>query len=375
MRCPNCQTENPDRSLTCKACGVRLEPITPPTDEERSRQLVEEAFRLSDEGRLAHAIAACKKAISANPNSTSAYSLLGILFERAGQREQAIQAYEAALRLSPESAADRESLRQLISPPGQVKEIPRVVEVPAAPSAAAPVVRRRRQWARTLGWATIGALTIIVVAVLVMTLRASRPGSRETSQSTRIPAPAASAAAPAQPAPSLVTAGMPLAPAPAAALPVREPPLTAAPAPAVEPSPAPTTASPAPTVSITIPAPEAFIASGAASPAQPPAAPAAPPENVKPTPTAARARFFEGDVAGAIRIYEAAVADKTQATPEAYQEIGWLYYEAGRTTDAASAYRRSLERYRQQLASGQDAEAARHGIRTAEAALKVLELE
>jgi tetratricopeptide (TPR) repeat protein len=375
MRCPNCQTENPERSLTCKACGVSLQSLTPPTDEERSRQLVEDAFRLSDEGKLAQAIVACRKAISANPNSTSAYSLLGILYERAGQREQAIQAYEAALRLSPESAADRESLRQLVSPPGPVTEAPRAVEVPAAPPAAVPVAATRRRWARGLGWSIVGALTIIVVVLLVMTLRAWRLGPGETSPLVRgASAPTAPVPTPVAPVPSPVIAGMPLTAAPEPALPLREqPPRPAAPV-AVEPSPAPATTAPAPTVAITIPTPDAFILR-TAPPPEAPAVPAAPPENVKPTPTAARARFFQGDVSGAIRIYEAAVADKTQATPEAYQEMGWLYYEAGRATDAAAAYRQSLERYQQQLTSGQDVEAARHGIRTAEAALKVLELE
>jgi hypothetical protein len=55
--------------------------------------------------------------------------------------------------------------------------------------------------------------------------------------------------------------------------------------------------------------------------------------------------------------------------------MAWLYYRAGRGTDAATAYRESLARYQQQLAAGVDADAALHGIHTCEAALKVLEVE
>ena len=86
-------------------------------------------------------------------------------------------------------------------------------------------------------------------------------------------------------------------------------------------------------------------------------------------------RYFAGDLPGAIGLYEGVVADKAKAAPQTYQELAWLYYRAGRASDAAGAYRESLQRYQQQLAAGNDVDAARHGIRTSEAALRVLEME
>jgi len=133
---------------------------------------------------------------------------------------------------------------------------------------------------------------------------------------------------------------------------------------------------PAPGVAITIPAPEAFIMRTPAPPQQAEPRPAYPdqPIAVLPSPEGARIRYFQGDTPGAVRVYERVIA-RGRAAPEVYQEMGWLYYKERRTAEAAGAYRESLKRHREQLESGQDVQAALHGIRTCEAALSVLELE
>lgn len=391
MRCPNCQTENPDRNVVCKECGARLSSPTPPTDAERARQLVEEAFRLSDEGKLSQAIAICKRAVAANPNSTSAYSLLGILYERAGQRELAIQAYEAALRLSPESVADRESLQQLASPPTplvQEAQPARVHEVPAGPHMRPPPVEAPAPRPRVLTWSVVGALAAVFIVLLVVTVQVWRGGKAQPAHRSPPQARFAPQAAPA-PARAVVqpptAAGAPAPPVSVATPPALGPPppepVAAAP---TEPEPASEPAvTEGPWAAITIPAPETFIwRSPSASEEAPPVssdqgevaatgAPAAAPATAE----AARARYFEGDREGAIRIYERLTADTTRATPELYQEVGWLYYQDGRRADADAAYRESLRRYQRLLAAGEDVEAAQHGMRTVEAALRVLEVE
>ncbi|HUT75614.1 MAG TPA: tetratricopeptide repeat protein [Armatimonadota bacterium] len=393
MRCPKCQTENPERSLACKRCGADLAPAAAagaptrgrrtgpqpahrsPSDAERAHTLLDEAFHLADEGKLAQAITACQRAVAANPESTSAHSLLGILYERAGQRERAIQAYEAALRLSPDSAADRESLQQLVSPPP-----PPVIEVPVAPPVAPPpapprpAVRRRRKPApATAGkprrlapmWYAIVIAAAVLALLLVLTVRAWRAASVQPAPT--VPTPSVAAAEP-RPIPPAIP------PAPSARVP--SPPPARAPAPlrsgfapagaGFSAPPAPPRAPAAPAASTFIPAPESFVRRAhPLRPAQPPA----------PTSEQARAQYFRGDLAGAVNTYQRLITGATPAGAETYQEAGWLYYQVGRRTDAVAAYQESVERYRRRITAGEDAEAARHGLRTAAAALRVLELE
>jgi len=430
MRCPSCLTENPDSATVCQACGAALDSTTAASAPERSRQWIEEAFRLSDEGRLADAISAAKRAIAADPNATSAYSLLGILYERAGQREQAIDAYESVLRLSPDSALDGETLRQLIAnsaapTPGdaprrsgdEAKPRPatqtpspgarRATEPLSAPGAprlarpAAPIVpaTTRRRRSQVVLWSGVALLTLAFIVLLVATIRvwrgapaaSSAVGGSAAATSAPAPTPAAPPSAVTQvPSPAATTApsqppeiGPPVAAAvptvPAPAMAPGPPAVGARQAPAAPPTPAAPAAPPAPTrgpvVSITVPAPDAFI-TPEPSPPQPPAAtaPATPAPN-PPGADSARERYLQGDLGGAIRAYESVVAERSGATPHNYQELGWLYYQAGRSDEAAAAYRESLRRYQQEISAGHDVDAARHGIRTAEAALKVIETE
>ena len=125
---------------------------------------------------------------------------------------------------------------------------------------------------------------------------------------------------------------------------------------------------------MSIPVPEMSAPRASVPATRPPSpAPTATPPPV--TPESAAARYFKGDTADAIRTYERVIAQNPKIGAQAYQELGWLYYQSGRRADAANAYRQSLERYRQQLAAGQDVQAAQRGIRTAQAALRVLETE
>ena len=68
-RCTKCGKESPDEVRFCRACGAPLTKEAPAatpavgvTPEERARRLLEDAFRLSEEGRVLAAIEACKQA-------------------------------------------------------------------------------------------------------------------------------------------------------------------------------------------------------------------------------------------------------------------------------------------------------------------------
>lgn len=379
MRCPNCQAENPDSAAVCQQCGAGLKPVTPPTDRERAQQLLDEAFRLSDDGQLTEAIAACRRAVSVNPNSTSAHSLLGILYERSGQRDLAIQAYEAALRLSPQSTADRESLRQLLAPPGApVVEVAAPAAVPG-PTAVPPP--RRGIAPLWYGVAAVAALLLILLAFAFRAWRAASvrpptPTPAVIAQPTPTPAVTPTVSPP--PARVAVAAPRPpVVPASASGLPTS--PLysgqrAAAPGPrSFALTPAPPPAQPRAPI---IPAP--LIFRPATTTPRPPSAPPAPTVTVAPAPpvsvAGARQRYLEGDLAGAVRTMERAISSDPQADAATIQDLGWLYYRSGRAADAALAYRESLDRYQEQAQTGRDGEAARRGISTAQAALRVLEL-
>jgi len=81
-RCPKCGKESPDQARFCRFCGGKLSvgieaaasadsELTP---EQRAQRLLEEAFRLSEQGRILAAIQTCQQAILLTPQSTSAHS-------------------------------------------------------------------------------------------------------------------------------------------------------------------------------------------------------------------------------------------------------------------------------------------------------------
>ena len=177
MKCEHCGHENAEGAQSCEECGVSLtaaeqpqpepEPERPGTkfDPEHAEQMLHEAFRLSDEGKLDDAIAAAEEAVAANPGSTSAHSVLGTLLHRKGEVNRAIAEYETVLALSPESGADRARLEQVLG------------------------IRRGRA---RIGWPLIAALAALVVMALIAiwttVQRANQPPlARPTALGPRTP--------------------------------------------------------------------------------------------------------------------------------------------------------------------------------------------
>lgn len=124
MFCTSCGLKNAEDSNFCKQCGQRLEKFLPARiteadferampEEEQVTALLEHAYQARKEGNSEAAIAYCKEALRLRPESTSAHSLLGQLYEQSGDREQAIREYERVLALNPGSIADRVKLDEL----------------------------------------------------------------------------------------------------------------------------------------------------------------------------------------------------------------------------------------------------------------------
>ena len=390
IRCPKCGTDSPDQSRFCRACGEALvgrgASAVPQglTAEERARRLLEEAFRLSEEGRVLAAIQTCQQAIVINPSSTSAHSLLGTLFERQGDRDNAIREYEQVLTLSPGSTVERRRLNELMG-------------VPAAREVAGGISPRTARLAVT-GSAAIVAL--VLVGAIIMTLQQPPRPQREVGAG-RVTAERAypeREVAPAQTSTYVPSPGsqyysgsprfnMPRTPAPRTF--ARQPNQAAqryrygtaqwvGPGTYVLPS---------------------VVGQRGAAPRRQPQAPvgpfvgavpvysSAPPTMTSPgwrpagggqyatgfTPDAGRNYYFQGDYQRAIDAYQTYLAKNPTAGPAAREELAWVYTEAGDRSQAVRQYERALNQYQADLDRSHNAEAARHGVRTCLSALKALE--
>src|SRR5262249_40579477 len=83
-------------------------------DARRARQPLDRALKLAEQGDLKSAILACRQAVALTPRSASGYSMLGLLLERNGDIQHAIEAYQKVVDISPGSVLERESLQRLI---------------------------------------------------------------------------------------------------------------------------------------------------------------------------------------------------------------------------------------------------------------------
>lgn len=114
MFCAQCHTANADANKFCSECGMRLagDSTVPPTSPEVA-QLLARAFALLEQGDLGEAHATVDAALALDPDSSSAHSLRGILFEREGRVAEAIREFELVVARNPDSTADRAKLNAL----------------------------------------------------------------------------------------------------------------------------------------------------------------------------------------------------------------------------------------------------------------------
>lgn len=142
MYCAACGAKNAADNNFCRQCGQKLEKTSSARiseddfdrakpEEEKVTALLEHAYRLRKENKIPEAIALCTEVLQLRPDSTTANSLLGQLYEQSGDRQKAIAQYERVLQLNPGSIADRVKLDELrdkaVAAPPAVKQSPRVV--------------------------------------------------------------------------------------------------------------------------------------------------------------------------------------------------------------------------------------------------------
>lgn len=391
MRCPKCGKASPDEARFCRSCGERIAAGTGDgyrpqmlTPEERSRRLLEDAFRLSEEGKLQSAVHACQQAISLNPTSTSAHSLLGTLYERVGDRDGAIREYEQVLTLSPGSTVERRRLNELMG-------------VAAAPEHVA-VSPRTARMAATGGFVVVA---LVLLGAIIFTTQQPQPGARDrgerrAARAARQEAAPSVAAASELPPPRLLGLGRVRPPR---SVPRR-------------------VATPAPR-RVQRPASQGFaqwigpgtflLPAGGREPyggmgtqrlarqgyGMPPMRGAVPVRGTgAPTVSTpgwrypagagwaegaaaqrlARNYYFQGNYQASIDAYRGYLAQNPRA-PEPREELAWVYTEAGDHGTAREQYRIALDEYRSDLDRGHNVEAARHGARTCESAINALEAE
>ncbi|HUV03795.1 MAG TPA: tetratricopeptide repeat protein [Armatimonadota bacterium] len=118
MQCKNCGTVNDANSKFCKECGRKLESPAPrqaltPDAHVRIGELIYNAYKHREAGRIQEAILACQGALALNDGSASAHALLGSLYQLKGDIPAAIREYERAVELNPRSDTDHQKLEEL----------------------------------------------------------------------------------------------------------------------------------------------------------------------------------------------------------------------------------------------------------------------
>lgn len=121
MVCSQCHTPNFRDYKYCRECGARLESSEagPADDSAEVESLVRHAFVQMEQGELTKALGTVQAALAHDPESPSAHSALGLIYEKQGLITEAIHQFRVVLRLSPDSTADREKLEQLLARGGR----------------------------------------------------------------------------------------------------------------------------------------------------------------------------------------------------------------------------------------------------------------
>ncbi len=209
MYCHECGTANTVDSKYCKECGTKINDgfrtmmlsvsDLPAGQSEanldRLTRLLDMAFWHNEAGNMDAAITASEAALAINPNSTTAHSLLGTLYEKKGEDAQAILHFESVLALNPDSVADAAKLDQLRRgvhvkavpppaallwlPPGLVKLAPKFRQTWS--TLAEPLEQQR---SRPLPRPPLYAAALAAVIVLASGLLLTRPWARAEAVTT-----------------------------------------------------------------------------------------------------------------------------------------------------------------------------------------------
>lgn len=178
--------------------------------ERDANRLLASANLLRIRGRWDEAVEQCMAAMRLAPDSATAQSLLGDIYENQGRTDDAVQWYRMALDVNPDSPADKVKLGRLL----EAKTLEsRVMDAPIpatlAPAGPPPARKPRRiePDAALRGAAFAAGLLVLVIVALALMVMARhgplRPGSKIARQINTDPVVLAPPAASSPSAPAL----------------------------------------------------------------------------------------------------------------------------------------------------------------------------
>jgi tetratricopeptide (TPR) repeat protein len=138
-----------------------------PDQELELKRCLDEAFKAFEAGQDERARRLCRQALAIDADSTTAHSLMGLLYEREGKVGEATSEFEHVVQLNPSSLAERSTLRRL-----RGEEQPEPV-TPAYDYDDEEEDAGRR---RTVQLAGIGALLVVVAVLMAFVLVNGLPG-------------------------------------------------------------------------------------------------------------------------------------------------------------------------------------------------------
>jgi len=405
MYCTRCGTRNAKTSKFCRECGRKLEPgISPPRMEEEQAvdqpvdtakvgDLLSQAFQKYEGGDMDEALKLGHEAVRMDSQSTSAHSLLGMVYVRQGDRRAAIRHYERVRFLNPKSAADREKLEEL-----RREERAESGVLTFEERVNSLITGLRTFLAGSHPWPVVVGATVVSFFLLFFLWpkpapqpprEARPPAARQLAQ-----APPLGAARAPRPesgggdlqfiggGPTAETPSQPPAPPARPMSPLST--LTPTPRPAVSPRSGGARITDLPPITIVPrPAPEQRPTSILRPPARTEAPPSEGTIRIERSPAPSRAQTLENQ-ATSLQIsgqYDQAIAVWRQAlsgaryTGKIYQQIATCYKNLGRRSDAADSYRDAIKAYQQQIAAGHNVDEAQRGMRTCELGLRVAQRE
>lgn len=119
LKCPSCGKKIAEADNLCQHCGLDLNaPLKDYELQELAKPLLAKARRALEAGRnLKDALLDCDQAIEYLPESAEAHNLRGLILDGLGKTQEAIKAFQEAVRLQPDYEEAKENLAEAENEP------------------------------------------------------------------------------------------------------------------------------------------------------------------------------------------------------------------------------------------------------------------
>ncbi len=399
MFCTACGTQNGDDGRFCKQCGKPLERPADTVSEETNPILLERAYQARRDGNLDRSLTICRLAVDRNGNDTSAWSLLGQIYEEMGNIEEALRAYEKVVALNPGSIADRIKLDELRGEAPPANERPHVMlAAPQVNSAAQPSTSRYIAASLVfLGLAIVGSAIYIARRPIVVntptaaTSRALNSPVPSSATQQREIASAPTSTAPADPRQYGINSLLPPTviyeqPPSQTSIPEQ---VYSSPLPSIKPAPKTNSSRPKsvdghskividvgkhePTTADSSPGEKIELQVGASPNAN--SVPSHPNENARSYMAVAQAEQVNGDYQKAISAYTGALPTAADDQASILQQIALCYQHLHDYQNAISNYQQAIRAYNALVAAGKRTVESKFGIQACKAGIKTCSLQ